>query len=177
MQLQTISDIYEANSQIRRKLCETVGGLSPEQLNALPEGEKWSISDIVEHVSIVNGGMFRICSKLLSKAEADGKMSDGQIDLSSFMEKTAGAAEMKLEAPEMVRPKGGQALDASLAALDEGEKSFQTLVPAFDKYDGNAAKFPHPYFGDLSAIEWLVLAGGHEARHLRQIRRILEKIG
>ena len=37
-------------------------------------------------------------------------------------------------------------------------------------------KFPHPFFGELSATEWLVLLGGHEARHTAQIERILSGI-
>ena len=47
----------------------------------------------------------------------------------------------------------------------------------FQKVDGVEAKFPHPYFGDLSAQEWLVLSGAHEIRHLKQIRRVIEAIG
>jgi hypothetical protein len=33
--------------------------------------------------------------------------------------------------------------------------------------------FPHPFFGELSAIEWLCLIGGHEQRHLKQIKRVM----
>jgi hypothetical protein len=43
-------------------------------------------------------------------------------------------------------------------------------------FDGDTHKFPHPYFGPLSAVEWLVLLGGHEARHLQQIKNIAGKI-
>jgi len=47
----------------------------------------------------------------------------------------------------------------------------------FETNDGNQNKFPHPYFGDLSAIEWLVLIGGHEVRHLRQIKGMIANAG
>lgn len=176
MQFQTIADIYTANDQIRNKLRDTMSQVTEEQASALPDGGAWSIADIVEHVAIVNGGMHRICSKLLLKAEVDGKVSNGRIDLEAFFQKTAEAGDAKLEAPDMVRPKGGQSIAESLDALERQQKAFAELIPLFEKFDGNESKFPHPYFGDLSAIEWLVLAGGHEARHLRQIRRLLEKL-
>ncbi|NOT47374.1 MAG: DinB family protein [Acidobacteria bacterium] len=175
MQYQTISDIYEANEAIRNKLISVVSTLIDEQTSKPAEDEKWSIAQIVEHVSIVDGGMSRICAKLLGKAEADGKLSDGSIDLSNFAAKAAEAGNAKLEAPEMVRPTGERTIAESLAVLEQNQKAFQDLQPLFEKFDGNANKFPHPFFGDLSALEWLVLAGGHQARHLGQIKRILEK--
>lgn len=176
MEYQNISDIYQANAAIRSKLIGVVTKLADDQTATKANGEKWSIAEIVEHVSIVDGGMYRICGKLLRKAEADGKLSDGSIDLSNFLAKAAEAGSAKLEAPDMVRPTGDKSIAESLAVLEQNQQAFRELLPMFEKFDGNANRFPHPYFGDLSALEWLVLAGGHEARHLGQIKRILEKI-
>lgn len=176
MEYQTISDIYQANAAIRNDLIGFVTKLTDEQTSTPADGEKWSIAEIVEHVSIVDGGMYRICGKLLRKSEADGKLSDGSIDLSNFLAKAAEAGSAKLEAPDMVRPTGEKSIAESLAVLEQNQQAFRELLPMFEKFDGNANKFPHPYFGDLSAVEWLVLAGGHEARHLGQIQRILQKM-
>lgn len=176
MQYQTIAEIYDANDAIRNKLISVVTGLSDDQVMSAAEDEKWSLAQIVEHVAIVNGGMIRICAKLLGKAEADGKLSDGSIDLSNFLAKAAEAGDRKLEAPDMVRPSGERSIAESLAVLEQNQNMFRDLQPLFEKFDGNANKFPHPFFGDLSALEWLVLAGGHEARHLGQIKRILQKM-
>lgn len=175
MQFQTIGEIYETNDRVHAKLRATVESLTEDQLNALPEGEKWSVLQIVEHISMVAGGVHRICAKLISKAEAAGSLSDGTIDMSTLAAKSGDAAERKLEAPEFVHPSGEKTVAESLGVLDEVREGLRQLQPLYEKYDGNAHKFPHPYFGDLNAIEWLVLAGGHEARHIRQIHRILEK--
>ncbi len=177
MQYQSVSEIYDANDNIRGKLSELLASLSDHQTSALPEGEKWTIAKIAEHVALVSGGIQRICANLLSKAEAAGSVSDGTIDLSTLTSGYSGAAELKLEAPEMVQPTGGRSIAESLKALDNAGTAFDQIKPSFEKYDGNPHKFPHPYFGDLSALEWLVLSGGHEARHMRQILKMLEKIG
>jgi hypothetical protein len=176
MRYQSISEIYEANDQIRVKLKETLAGLTEAQGAATPDMEKWSIAQIAEHVSMVGHGMYRICSKLLSKAEASGQLSDGSIDLSSFADKAQEIAEIKLEAPEFVRPTGEKSIAESVQVLDETQEAFRGLRPLFEKYDASAVKFPHPYLGDMTAVEWLAISGAHEGRHLRQIKRIIEKV-
>ncbi len=177
MQFQTIAEIYEANDRIRTKLKETLAGLTEHQAAALADGEKWSIAQIAEHVSMVGNGMYRICSKLLSKAEQAGQLCDGRVDLNSFYEKAQGIADVKLEAPDIVHPTGTKSIAESIESLDKTREAFETLRPMFEKYDATEPKFPHPYLGDMTAVEWLAMYGGHEGRHLRQIKRLLERVG
>ena len=172
MEYKTVDDIYAANASIREKFKQSIAALTDEQLNAKPEDDGWSVAQIVEHVAIVNGGALRICAKLLGKGEAAGKTSDGSVTLSSaFL--SAGSDGQKLEAPEMVRPINNVPIADSIAKLDEQQAQYAELKGKFETVDGVDAKFPHPYFGDLSAQEWLVLSGAHEIRHLKQIRRVL----
>lgn len=177
MEYKTVEEVYAANDSIRDKFKQTLDGLTEEQATSRPDGEKWSVAEVVEHVAIVNGGMLRICAKLLGKAEAAGKTNDGGVSISpSFLEAGASAATQKLEAPEMVHPVGGASLADSIAKLDELQSQYAELKSKFETVDGVEARFPHPYFGDLSAQDWLVLAGAHEARHMKQVRRILQAL-
>jgi hypothetical protein len=77
----------------------------------------------------------------------------------------------------MVRPINNIPIAESIAKLDELQGQYAEMKAKFETVDGVEAKFPHPYFGDLSAQEWLVLSGAHEIRHLKQIRRVLAAIG
>ncbi len=177
MEYKTVHEVYAANDAIREKFKRASASLSDNQLNAKPEGENWSVAQIVEHVAIVNGGMLRICAKLLDKAEAAGKTNDGSVSISpSFVEAGSAAATQKLEAPEMVHPVNNLPVADSIAKLDELQGLYSDLKAKFEKVDGVEAKFPHPYFGDLSAQDWLVLSGAHEIRHLKQIRRIIDAL-
>jgi DinB superfamily len=178
MEYKTVDDVYAANAAIREKFKNAFASLSDEQLNTRPEGEEWSVAQIVEHVAVVNGGALRICAKLLGKSEAAGKSNDGSVSISNeFIEAGSTAVGQKLEAPEMVRPVNNVPIADSLAKLDEQQAQYTELKAKFESVDGVEAKFPHPYFGDLSAQEWLVLSGAHEIRHLKQIRRVLSAIG
>ena len=73
MNYQTISDIYEANDRVRAKLKAVVSGVTDEQASTLPDGEKWTIREFVEHIAIVDEGMMRICAKMLNAARENGK--------------------------------------------------------------------------------------------------------
>lgn len=178
MSQHTIADIYTANDSIRERLIESFATLTDRQVSTLPDGEKWNVAQILEHVSMVESGMSRICSKLLSKAKAEDHRANGFITVSDgFTAKGEEVATVKLDAPEMVHPSNGKTISQTLAAMEENRETLNQLRPLFDEYDCNTRKFPHPYFGDLSAGEWLMLIGGHEARHLRQIRTLVDKIG
>ena len=172
----TINEIYANNDAIREQTKQLVASLTDEQAAHLPEGEKWTIAHIVEHIAIVQDGMTKISAKLLNEAQSAGKTSDGTVKLSeNFMQKAAEAKALKLEAPERVHPSGNQTIAESLRKMDENRQKLEELRPLFESVECSDAKFPHPFMGDLTAHEWLTLIGGHEARHLRQIQNILGK--
>lgn len=174
MKYQTIEEVYAANDKIREGLLATLENISDEQANDLPDGEKWTIAQIVEHIGIVQDGMAKISAKLLTAAQEGGKTSDGKIILSeSFSEQAAGARTQKFEAPERVHPTGNLTLAEAVEKLGESRQKLHDLKPLFESVDCSEQKFPHPAFGDLTAHEWLALAGGHEFRHIEQIKRLL----
>jgi hypothetical protein len=174
MSNQTIADIYAANDKIRAKLKKTVSKLNNEQISFLPEGEKWTIAHIVEHIAIVEDGMYKISAKLLAKAQNAGKKSSGEAVLTaSFGKKAAEARDLKFEAPDRVYPTGKLTINESLAKLEENRQNLEKLRPLFESVECVDYTFPHPFMGELTAHEWLTLVGGHEARHITQIERIL----
>jgi uncharacterized damage-inducible protein DinB len=174
MNYETIADVYETNANIREHLKNVVSSLSAEEADARPDGEKWSVREIVEHIATVDEGSLRICGKLVGEAKTAGKPGDGKVDLSTdFNEKSRQVAEIKLEAPERVQPTGEATIDDSLERMERTKQAFANLRSDFEAYDLAEHTFPHPFFGQITAAEWLVLAGGHEARHTKQIEKLL----
>jgi hypothetical protein len=177
MKYETISDIYAANEQARDRLKATVEGLSTAEAAALPEGEKWSVAMIVEHLSMVEFGTSRICARLIEAAKADGKPGDGHVSLSAdFAEKSKAVAGIKVQAPERVHPTGSVTIADSLEKMTANRADLEALRGDLEQFDLSGHRFPHPFFGDITAAEWLIVLGGHEARHTKQIERLLEAI-
>jgi DinB superfamily len=177
MQFESVADIYNANARSRTKLIAMLQEVSESEAKCLPDNEKWSVREIVEHVAIVNEGIARICDRLLQQAAAEENTSDGRVSVSSsFAGRLAEIATMKVEAPERVHPTGVITVDESLQRIEAATRLFYNLKAGLERYDVSGPKFPHPFFGDLTAVEWLIVAGGHEARHTAQIQNLLDKI-
>ena len=177
MKYNSITDIYTANEKIRHRLTSLLGSITDEEAAALPSGEKWAIVQIVEHLSMVSIGTSRICSRLLEGARASGKTSDGSFALSENLgERALEVAGIKIEAPERVQPTGKVSLGDSIQHLSAASHAMDALRDDLERLDVSEHKFPHPAFGDLTAAEWLVMAGLHEQRHTNQIERILDKV-
>jgi len=175
--METISDAYEHNARVHERLRSVIAGISQDQLNARPDGEKWSVQEIVEHIAMVDEGTSRICTKLVGEAKAAGKPGNGRIGLSpAFGEKSAVVAGIKVEAPERVQPKGEATVDESFARMEATASAFDAIRADLETYDLSEHTFPHPFFGQITASEWLVLAGGHAERHTKQIERLKEKL-
>jgi hypothetical protein len=177
MKYETIDEIYAGNDKARARLKDVVSSLPDETATALPEGEKWTVAQIVEHISMVDERAIQICAKLLQKAQAAGQAHDGKVVITeNFLQKGSEIAGMKVQAPDVVQPTGTKSISDSLAKLDENSQQLENLRELFKSVDGTELKFPHPFFGDMSAHEWLSLKGGHEMRHTKQIENVLAKI-
>ncbi len=177
MKYESITDIYSANQLFHEEFTKTLAVISETEASALPDGEKWSIKQIVEHVSMVNFGVSRICAKLLESAKADAISSDGSFSLSAnFGERAAEIVGLKVEAPERVVPTGNVSIGKSLANISQTIQAFASLKAGLESLDFSAHKFPHPFFSDLDAGQWLVMSGWHQQRHTRQIESVLRKV-
>ncbi len=179
MNYQTITEIYQANAKIREKLKFTVSTLNDEQASFKVDQNTWNIQEIVEHIAIVEGGIAGICARLLQKSAEEKLPNDGSANISSeFLEKsraTANRRETKLQAPDRVTPSGRLSIEESFAKLAENGEILNQIRTGLETVNTQKAKFPHPYFGDMSATEWLALIGGHEFRHIDQIEEILSR--
>jgi hypothetical protein len=178
MNYDSIADIYSANEKIREHFQVLTSSLTAEEASALSDGEKWTPEELIEHISMVTGGVAQICSRLVKKAKSSGAgSSDGRFAFSAGLpEQLAQSAGAKLEAPDMVKPNGGVPVSESLERLAAAAEAFAALRPELESTDVSGETFPHPYFGPLNAAEWLVLVGLHESRHTRQLESMLARI-
>lgn len=174
MNYKTISEVYDANDQIRARFKALIGGLTPEQAAMRENGAGWSVAEIVEHVTIVESGITMICSRLLAAGAEKGGTLAGEARISAdFLSKAAASRGAKLEAPDRVHPTGTKSIPELLVALDENRDRLNELQPTFETVDCLEFTFPHPAFGPITAHDWLALVGGHDARHIAQIERVL----
>jgi uncharacterized damage-inducible protein DinB len=171
------SDIYDEIDRTRARLLAAVEGLTDEQRDFRPSPDRWSVAQLCDHLSIVEGNILKVLNKVLAKAEEAGAPqapSDAPfapVSVAEFVELTRG---VKIEAPEAVRPSDSRPVAESLAALRDSRAALHALRPRLERLDAHALRFPHPAWGPLNLYQWLLFVGAHEARHLAQIEALKE---
>ena len=171
------SEIFDEIDRTRARLFESVAALTDEQHGFRPAPERWSIAQLCDHLSIVEGNVLKVLNKVLAKAEESGARAPAAdaafapVSIEEFAERTRN---VKLEAPEAVRPADSRPVADSLAALRDSRAALHALRPRIERLDAHALRFPHPAWGPLNLYQWLLFLGAHEARHLAQIEALKE---
>lgn len=183
MSYNSVAEIYEAIDESRGRLLASIESLGEGQDVFRPGPDRWSIAEIVEHLSLVEGQIARLFHVMLSKAEAAGASRDeteaaapfaAPVSIEHFVE---ALREKKLQAPDRARPGGASTLADSLARLEESRAALHSLRPRLERIDGAALLYPHPAAGPINAYQWLLFVGSHEDRHLLQIEALKQSPG
>lgn len=163
MRYATIEDIYTANERFRGKLLASISGISADEAAARPSEGGWCVAEIVEHLAAVEEGMGRIAAKLLREAEAStaDNGSDEPWVREELVETFIRSADVKVEAPERVRPSGEMSIPDSLAKMDENK----AFIDA-----SRAARGQRKVGGHISASVLRRIVGGRMARPERTPR-------
>jgi hypothetical protein len=170
-----VQEIVDRNTHGREKLLGSISELNETQLNHKSEGAAWSICDIVHHLALTDEANAKLMSNLLKRARAESLPPDPSPDgseLHSADEVFARMAEPKFQAPDRVAPQAHLAVEESLARLKASRARTLEAVEELASYDLSGLTFPHPFAGDLNAYQWMLMGGGHEFRHVEQIKRI-----
>ena len=145
------------------------GSLTPEAI-ASRSGDKWSIAEILEHLTLA----FTLNRAALEKAIESGEPRARPprlaqrlgrvlvIDLGYFP---------RVEAPEASRPTGSIPPDRSLTAVREAITALDaTLSRAADRFGDRLPVVNHPYFAGLSVRQWRRFHLRHTRHHMKQVR-------
>ena len=180
MTYNNVAQIFEAIDKTRERIYNRVEGLSEEESRRRPGADAWSVAEIIEHLSKIEGRLLQMMTMMLMKAEAAGaRSSEGAVEIKPFtMGKLieAGRNE-KFTAPEPLRPGGEASLADSLEKLRGSRAELHNLRPRIEMTNLAGATYPHPVGTNLNFYEWLAFIGLHEERHLRQIERALSANG
>jgi hypothetical protein len=172
----SVAEIFDSIDETRVRLNQRLAGLTAEQENFRPASGGWSISEIAEHLSILEARLLRMMTVMITKAESADPQPEGEargfqpVSLDQFVERSLTE---KYVAPETVRPQGAISVSDALERLRQSRAGLNVLRPRIEASDLTGARYSHPAFGPLNLYQWLVLIGVHEDRHLRQIEALI----
>jgi hypothetical protein len=163
----------------RADLVASFAGASPERLKVRPRPSEWSAAEVIDHLRIVESGIARLLAKRIAQARDAGLRAEdstgsilGSLD---YMGETLDHG--KIEAPVAVTPPLEVNVDAAISGLTVTRKALLDALAIGDGLALGDIKHTHPLLGELDLYQWLLFVGRHEARHTRQITRVLASQG
>lgn len=149
---------------------ESAVGQAPPDVIARPVDGRWSIAQILEHLTLTyvnsaNGlekaltlGTLKIRTPVLSQRLARVLV----VDLGYFP---------RVEAPETSRPTGRLPPEGSVAALrDALLRLDRTMAQIVERFGDQAPVLNHPYFAAMSIAQWRKFHWRHAVHHMKQVR-------
>jgi hypothetical protein len=143
-----------------------------------PGTDRWSVAQVLEHLSIVEGRIAGMFAKAADLARANGKKADGEAELASGLldlEPLLDRTERRV-AGEASRPQGRLDAASALTRLEGERAKFRAAVIAADDLALDDALTSHPRLGALNMYQWVLFTGAHESRHAAQILEIGESL-
>jgi hypothetical protein len=141
-----------------------------------PAPDRWSASEILEHLGLVERRFAAIIALRISEARATGLGPERNLrePLPPTLRAMLTDRANRRNAPDAVQPSGSVDHKAAWVELERIRGELRAVVEAADGLALSTVMHNHPMFGTLNVYQLLDFIAGHEMRHARQITGISE---
>lgn len=138
-----------------------------------PAADRWSVAEVLEHLSIVEGRIVMMLGAMFPSAPATTNDVSGptSIDRSAMQNRSN-----RVSAPGPTQPTGTLSADEAWAALERSRTGLLLLLETAEGRDLTQITRQHPVLGPLDGYQWLAAVGSHEERHALQIVEIADEL-
>jgi hypothetical protein len=163
---------HQLEDQIQRMLA-MVENLTIEQLQFSPGPDRWSISQVLQHVVMGEAGMRQSEAELRDNPLRE-KLRPGKMVgiVKEFLSKDLVDA---VPDPSM-EPDGQTTLEELRSLWQEERRAMAVLLDSVKEEDCTGVMFSHVACGPLTAIQMLEIAEAHIGTHTRQIERLRKEL-
>lgn len=162
--------------QTRDEFLHAVEGMSEEQLEYREAPGRWSVAEIIEHVTVAEHGMLGWIENALRSAPDSAKRGDWDGQDEPLRNKFKESRKIRLQAPEVAWPTGRWPLAQLLPEFTAARRHTREFAAA-TKDDLRSRSVRHFQFGLLDCYQWLVCIGSHCDRHRAQIEKVKASAG
>ena len=159
--------LEDSHADLQRALT----GVEDEFCSRKPAAGGWSITEIIEHLIIVEKRVPRLLQAKLPEQELAPDTLNVQEKDAELVEWVSSYT-FKVNAPELVKPTGRykscrQALEDFVAARQRTLTYVRSAPPYL-----RGRLLPHPLLGLIDGYQWLLALAAHTQRHVKQIDEI-----
>lgn len=171
-----IEELLEHLEETRAALLDAVRHVARDRREERPGDGRWTVGEVLDHVSRVEAGYARLLTKRVSDGRA--KALPRETETSSILGSVESAPltdrTRRLQAPEIVVPREGATVDEGLAALESSRAAVRAALLDANGLALGTLTQNHPFLGTMDMYQWGVFLGLHDLRHAAQIREIMQ---
>lgn len=173
-----LTELTERLAQRRRALLDAASAVPSDGWQTRPDDDRWSVSEICEHLHRVERGVAAVVAKRIAKARAEGIPAETETSsvLGTLDRFRVSDLDRKLVAPELVAPTENPDRETAERRLADSRAA---LLAAIESGDGLALgdiRHTHLRFGELDLYQWILFVAEHEARHTAQLRNVARQL-
>ncbi len=159
----------------RAGLEHVLTGLPDEFCSRKPMDSGWSITEVVEHLVIVEKRVPRLLQAKLPGQEFVSDLSNARERDAELIEQVASYT-TKINAPDITKPIGHyQVCRQALNDFDAARQhTLDYAISATPYLRGRL--LPHPLLGAIDGCQWLLALAAHTQRHIKQISEIKDAL-
>jgi uncharacterized damage-inducible protein DinB len=162
----------------RIDLREAVELIPPAQRDQSPGADRWSVAQVLQHLTIIEKRIGIGMTKSIADARAGGL--GPEIETSSILDslplQLIADRSQRRSAPEEVRPRGDIDAASAWTALEQTRATLRAAILSGDGLALSEVVQPHPVLGPINLYQWALFVGSHETRHTGQVREIATQL-
>ena len=166
-----VSDVLTELEQARDILRDAVDGVPDSDRAKRPGEGRWSVNEILEHLSMVERRFTGLLAMRIQEAKERGlgAEQDARAPLPPDLKTMLGDRSNRRNAPDAVRPTGTLDFLNAWRAAEAARAELCELLRGNEGLALNTVVHQHPVFGTLNVYQFAELIANHERRHAKQI--------
>lgn len=173
-----LAELSEHLTAQRRRLLDAASVVPSERWQTRPVEDRWSISEICQHLHQVETSCAAVVTKRVAQAREAGHPPELETSsvLGTLDHLRVSELDRKLVAPERALPIDNPDRATAERRLAESRAA---LFAAMESGDGLALgeiRHTHLRFGELDLYQWCLFVAEHEKRHTTQLRDVAAQL-
>lgn len=155
----------------RASLHQTVAGLSPTQLTDKPDADRWSVAECVEHIVLVERGIFKAIQATLGGSAEPGRRAEIRVSDVGVI-KAVRSRTSTITTPTPFVPTGRYGDTAATLQVFDQQRNAVIDFTKTGSDDLRTHYFSHFVLGTLDLYQAILLIASHGERHRKQIDEV-----
>jgi hypothetical protein len=173
-----LASVLAALDESRHSLEQAAHDVDLDKRALRPAPDRWSLSEVLEHVSLAEANFTAWITSGIEKAKESGlgREAAERAPLPEAVRARFADRVNRRTAPERVQPKGEMTAEEAWNAVVEVEQGLKQVLTAADGLALNEVVVEHPTLGPFNIYQWVELMAAHRHRHVEQVREIAAAI-